>query len=56
MAQFASNQEQKTGRKRPTMGIRLGFLCGNFLVKLSSQVFNREYHTNPYIFVCFPSH
>ena len=56
MAQFASNLEKKnTGRKRPTMGIRLGFLCDNFLVKLSSRVFYREYHTNPYIFVGFPS-
>ena len=45
-----------TGRKRPTMALRLGFLIENFFVKLCSQVFYRDSYTNPYIFVGFPSH
>ena len=36
MAQFASNLEKKnhTGRKRPTMAIRLGFLIENCFRKI----------------------
>ena len=66
IVQFPSNLEKKhtgrkriwkkknTGRKRPTIVIRLGFLIENFFVKLYSQVY-RDSHTNPYIFVAFPS-
>ena len=40
MAQFSSNLEKThTGRKRPTMAIRLGFSIENFFANLSSQVF-----------------
>ena len=57
MSQFASNlKNTHTGRKRPTMAIRLGFVIENFSVNLSSHVFYRYSHTNPYIFVGFPSH
>ena len=57
MSQFASNLENThTGRKRPTMAIRLGFVIENFSVNLSCHVFYRDSHTNPYIFVGFPSH
>ena len=53
MAQFASNVEKNfTGRKQPIMVIRLGFLIENFFVKLSSQAFYWDSHTNPYV----PSH
>ena len=45
MAQFASNLEKKHGK--------LATHNGN---ELSSQVFYRDSHTNPYIFVGFPSH
>ena len=50
MAQFASNLEKNlTGRKRPTMAIRLDFLIENCFVKnnylLRSQVLSS--HTNP---------
>ena len=62
MAQFTSNLKKKkkkkkncTGRKRPTMAMRLGFLIEKFFVKLS-QVFYRDSHTNHYIVVGFPSH
>ena len=48
--------KKHTGRKRPTMAIRLGCLIENLFVKLSSQVFYRDSHTKPYIFVGFPSH
>ena len=53
IAQIALNLEKKkhTGRNQPTMSIRLGFLIKNFFVQLSSQVFYRDSHTNPYIFV-----
>ena len=36
MAKFASNLEKKnhTGRKRPTMAMRLGFLIENFFRKI----------------------
>ena len=54
MAQFALNLEKKyTGRKGPTMAIRLGFLIENFFIKLSSQVVYWYSYTNPYIFVGF---
>ena len=43
-----------TGRKRPTMAIRLGFVIENFSVNLSSHVFYRDSHTNPYILLAFP--
>ena len=33
------------------MALRLGFLVESCLVKLSFQVFYRDSHTNPYIFV-----
>ena len=46
------NGIKHTGRKQPTMAIRLRFLIGNFLVKLFSKVY-RDSHTNPYIFVAF---
>ena len=52
MAQNVSNFEKTTqDPQRPTMAISLGFL-----LKLSSQVFYRDSHTNPYIFVGFPSY
>ena len=55
MAQFASNLgKNNTGGKRPTMAIRLGFLTENFFLKLSSQVFYRDTHINPYILLAFP--
>ena len=46
------SEKHHTGRKRPTMAIRLDFITE----KLSSQVFYRDSHTNPYVFVGFPSH
>ena len=50
MAKFDSNLEKNhTGRKRPTMAIRLLFLIENVKVKLSFQVFYRNSHTDPYM-------
>ena len=54
MAQFVSNLEKNTGRKRPTMAIRFAFLIENFFDKLSSQVFYRNSHTNPLFLLAFP--
>ena len=38
-------KKKHTGRKRPTMAIRLRFLTDNRFVKLSSQVVYRDYQT-----------
>ena len=38
------------------MAIKLGFLIGDIFILLSSQAFFYDSHTNPYIFVGFPSH
>ena len=47
MAQVASDLENNhTGRKLPTLTIRLGFLIEKFFID-----FYRDSHTNPYIFV-----
>ena len=56
MALKKKKKENYTRRKQFTMAIRFGFLIENSFVKLSSQVFYRDPHTNPYIFVGFPSH
>ena len=36
------------------MEIRLDFLIENYFVKLSSQLFYRDSHINPYLFVGYP--
>ena len=59
MAQFASNlkKKKKPNRKEATHnGNKARLLIENYFVKLSSQVSYRDSQTNPYIFVCFPSH
>ena len=52
MAQIASDLENNhTGRKLPTLAIRLGFLIEKVFIYLSSEAFYRDSQTNPYIFV-----
>ena len=36
------------------MAIKLGFLIEKFFVKLSFQVFYRDFHTDPYKLSAFP--
>ena len=49
-------KKKNTGGKRPTMAITLGFLIENFFCKIIfSGLFYWDSHTNPNIFVVFPS-